>query len=139
MLAKGKGLVRGAYLKRVVAERLTGKRQEGFSNQHTERGTEQEPLARMAYAAETGNMIEQVGFIKHPSLMAGCSPDGTIDDTGGLEIKCVLPTVQIETIEKGGYPVTHRPPRKPSPPPSQRAASGNTAHTRRTTLPTPYC
>ena len=109
VLAKGKRLVRGAYLKRVVAERLTGKRQEGFSNQHTDRGTEQEPLARMAYAAETGNMIEQVGFIKHPSLMAGCSPDGTIDDTGGLEIKCVLPTVQIETIEKGGYPATHRP------------------------------
>ena len=109
VLAKGQGKVRGAYLKRVVAERLTGKRQEGFSSSHTERGNEQEPYARMSYEAETGNIVEEVGFIKHPTLRAGCSPDGKIDHNGGLEIKSVIPTVQIETIERGGYPVTHKP------------------------------
>lgn len=108
VLAKGAGKVRGAYLKRVVAERLTGKRQEGFSSPHTDRGNEQEPYARMAYSAETGNMVEEVGFIKHETLRAGCSPDGVIDLNGGLEIKSVIPTVQLETIERGKYPTTHK-------------------------------
>ena len=107
VLAKGAGKTRAAYLKRVVAERLTGKRQEGFSNPHTERGTEQEPYARMAYEAETGNIVEEVGFIKHSSLMAGCSPDG-LTECGGIEIKSVTPTVQIDTIESGKFPSTHK-------------------------------
>ena len=110
VLAKGEGKSRGAYLKKIVAERLTGRRQEqGFSTPDTERGTEQEPYARMAYEAETGNIVEEVGFIKHSSLMCGCSPDGLIDHNGGLEIKSVIPTVQIETIERGKYPPKHKP------------------------------
>ena len=93
-----------------MAERLTGKSQnQGFSTPDTERGIEQEPYARMAYEAETGNIVEEVGFIKHATLMAGCSPDGLIDHNGGLEIKSVIPTVQIETVEKGGYPSKHKP------------------------------
>lgn len=108
VLAKGEGKTRGAYLKRVVAERLTGKRQEGFSTPDTLRGKEQEPYARMAYEAETGNIVEEVDFIKHGTLLAGCSPDGLVDAKGGLEIKSVLPTVQLETIERGKHPSSHK-------------------------------
>jgi hypothetical protein len=72
-----------------------------------ERGSEFEPFARMAYEARAGVMIEEVGFIKHPDLEAGCSPDGLIGDAGGAEIKSVIPTVQVETIMKGGYPSEH--------------------------------
>lgn len=107
VMAKGEGRTRAAYLKRVVAERLTGKRSEGFSSVHTDRGTEQEPYARMAYEAWSGNIVDEVDFIRHGELMAGCSPDGLVGDNGGLEIKCVLPTVQIDTIEKGQYPRSH--------------------------------
>ena len=63
----------------------------------------------MSYEAETGNIVEEVGFIKHASLLAGCSPDGLIDHNGGLEIKSVIPTVQIETIARGKYPPKHKP------------------------------
>lgn len=107
VLAKGQGKTRTAYLRRLVAERLTGKPTEAYKNGHMDRGTEQEPFARMSYEEETGYMVEEVGFIPHPSLMAGCSPDGVIRPKGGVEIKSVIPTVQLETILKGGYPSEH--------------------------------
>lgn len=108
ILAKGSGKTRQGYLERVVMERLTGERSAGFSSYHTERGTEQEPLAKLAYEAETGNIVQEVGFIRHESLMAGCSPDGLIDEDGGMEIKSVIPSVQRKTVQKGGYPTCHK-------------------------------
>lgn len=108
VLAKGQGKTRAAYMRRVVAERLTGKPAETYKNGHMERGLEQEPFARMAYEALTGEPVEIVPFIKHATLMAGCSPDGLVGDDGGAQFKCVIPTVQIETIQAGGYPSEHR-------------------------------
>lgn len=108
VLAKGQGKTRAAYLRRIVTERLTGKPAETFSNAHTTRGTLQEPLARLAYEAHTGEPVEEVGFIKHAEIMAGCSPDGLIGSAGGGEFKCVIPTVQLETILGAEYPSEHR-------------------------------
>lgn len=108
ILAKGQGKMRVSYLRRIVAERLTGKPVETYSNAHMERGILQEADARAEYEAETGNLVQQVGFIKHPELAAGCSPDGLIDADGGGEIKSVIPTVQVETILAGGYPSEHK-------------------------------
>lgn len=109
ILAKGSGKTRASYLEKVVTERLTGIRSAGFSSIHTDRGTEQEKYARLAYEAETGNIVQEVGFIRHETLMAGASPDGLIDDDGGLEIKCVLPEIQMATIRRGKYPAGHKP------------------------------
>lgn len=107
VMAKGQGITRAKYMRRLVAERLTGKPAESYSNDHMLRGTEQEPYARLAYESLTGSLVQEVGFIKHSAIMIGCSPDGLIDDDGGLEIKSVLPTVQIETMERGGCPPAH--------------------------------
>ena len=109
ILAKGSGKTRAAYIEKVVTERLTGVRSAGFSSVHTDRGTEQEKYARLAYEAETGNIVQEVGFIRHGTLLAGCSPDGLIDDDGGLEIKSVLPEIQMKLWRRGKYPSTHRP------------------------------
>lgn len=111
VMAKGEGKTRKAYMVKLAAERLTGKPNGGeimFSNKHTDRGTEQEPFARLAYEAFTGSVVQEAGFIRHPLLMAGSSPDGLIEADGGVEIKSVIPTVQLETIEKGGFPSSHR-------------------------------
>ncbi len=108
VLAKGQGKTRAKYMRQVLAERLTGKPSETYHNAHMDRGIEQEPFARLAYEAKTGNLVQEVGFIKHPSLLAGCSPDGLIDEDGGAEIKSVIPAVQVDTIESGGYPSEHR-------------------------------
>jgi hypothetical protein len=108
ILAKGDGKMRRSYRRQVVAEMLTGKPVETYRGAHMERGQDQEPFARMAYIARTGNMVDGVEFIRHPKIAAGCSPDGLIDDDGGLELKSVIATVQIETILAGGYPSEHK-------------------------------
>lgn len=108
VLAKGQGKTRAAYLRRVVAEMLTGKPCETYKNAHMDRGNEQEPYARMEYEAATGELVEEVGFIRHPELPIGCSPDGLIGKKGGAEIKSVIPTVQLDTLLSGGYPPEHR-------------------------------
>lgn len=109
ILAKGEGKMRAKALRRIVAERLTGKPTESYSNGHMERGHEQEPRARMAYMLKTDNIVQQVGYVEHDTLLAGCSPDGLImGERRGAEIKCVIPTVQLETIERGNFPPEHR-------------------------------
>jgi hypothetical protein len=109
ILAGGKGKMRADYLRRIVAEILTGEPAETYSGPQTRRGEAQEPMARMGYEARTGYIVEPSPFIKHPELRAGCSPDGLIDDDGGFEAKSVIPAVQVATILEGGYPSEHKP------------------------------
>lgn len=108
VLAKGQGKTRATYLRRIVVERLTGVPTESYSNQHMERGIEQELFARAEYEMASGVLVEEAGFIKHQTLLAGGSPDGLVGDDGGIEIKSVIPTVQYETIIKGQYPSEHK-------------------------------
>jgi len=82
----GKGLQ--TYIYDLVAEYYSSQEKENFSNEHTERGNELEEQARGVYELETGNRVEQVGFISEGNYI-GVSPDGLIGETGGLEIKCV--------------------------------------------------
>lgn len=109
VLAKGQGKMRATYLRRVLAERLTGQPIETYRNAHMDRGQEQEPRAREAYEVETGELIEVPEFIPHPEIMAGCSPDGLIGTDGGGEFKCVIPTVQVDTLLRGTMPPEHKP------------------------------
>lgn len=82
----GKGLSTYAY--QLAVERITGKPQNTFKgNIHTERGNEFEPVARIEYEMNTGNIVEEVGFVEMDEFTGG-SPDGLVGDTGGLEIKC---------------------------------------------------
>ena len=73
-----------------AAERITNKKcdQDFFKNGHIDRGHELEPIAREAYTFETGNEVEEVGFIELDDFV-GCSPDGLINGKGLLEIKCL--------------------------------------------------
>jgi hypothetical protein len=48
----GEAAVRANYKAEIVAERLTGKRADGFTNAAIKWGTDAEPLARAAYEAE---------------------------------------------------------------------------------------
>ena len=81
----GKGLETLCWEK--AAEILTGKGHEQLENADITRGIELEDEARGAYTLETGNLVEQVGFVEYGEY-AGCSPDGLVNDDGGIEIKC---------------------------------------------------
>ena len=93
------------YMAQLVVEQITGTRQESFTNSAMQWGTDQEPFARGAYEAATGNMVDEIGFVNHPTiLMAGASPDGLIGDDGCVEIKCPNTATMIETLLTGSIP-----------------------------------
>lgn len=106
----GEAAGRANYRAELVAERLTGKASEGFTNSAMKWGTECEPLARAAYEAETGLMVVEVGMVQHPRIeMSGASPDGLCDEIGTLEIKCPETRTHIETIMSGKAPSKYIP------------------------------
>jgi putative phage-type endonuclease len=89
LIAGGKpGANRRSLITMLAVERLTGKCVETFQNDAMRRGTELEPEARAAYEAFTGELVEEVGFIPHPTLKyVGVSPDGLLGDDGMVELK----------------------------------------------------
>jgi hypothetical protein len=102
----GKSLTRKTYMLKLAGEILTGEPMESYSNQHMERGKEQEAEAREAYELMRDVDCQQVGFIVNGDK--GCSPDSLIGDDGGLEIKTALPHIQVERLLKGDLPAEHR-------------------------------
>lgn len=73
----------------LAVERLTRATVETFQNDAMRRGTELEPEARAVFEAQTGDLVDVVGFIPHPTLdYVGVSPDGLLGDDGMVEFKC---------------------------------------------------
>lgn len=101
----GEAAGRRNYRIQIVAELLTGLPQDGgFVSQDMKNGTEQEPFARAAYEVSRDVMVEQIGFVLHPSIERfGASPDGILAD-GMLEIKCPKATTHIEYLLGGVAP-----------------------------------
>jgi hypothetical protein len=95
----GEAASRRNYRAKLVVERLTGKAVRGFTTKAMEQGTEREPAARLAYEAETGASVLQVGLCLHDTLEAGASPDGLIAADGGLELKCPELATHLEYLK----------------------------------------
>lgn len=90
------------YAVQLAIEQLTGKRSmsSGYSNEHTERGHEQEPIARALYEEAHFVDVSNGGFFDCGS--AGCSPDGLVGDDGMIEIKSVISHIHYANIKRGG-------------------------------------
>lgn len=99
VMATGRGgaeaTTRRNYRMRLALEIVTGKViSDGFQgNRHTERGNELEPFARMSYESITGEIVEEVPFVKHKYLQCGVSPDGLVGNEGLVEFKAPIPAV----------------------------------------------
>ena len=95
----GYSATRDNYMAQLVCERLTGEKGESFTNAAMQHGTDTEPLARAAYESLKDVLVDEVGFVPHPSIiMAGASPDGLVGDDGLLEIKCPNTATHIDTL-----------------------------------------
>ena len=77
-----------AYLCELLAERLLGMPLDGAATAWTERGTELEQEAALAYEIQTGVTVERVGLVTSDDGRAACSPDRLAGEDGGVEIKC---------------------------------------------------
>jgi len=81
----GKGLETLCYQK--VAEIMTGKGKENYTNEDMERGNLLEGMARSSYSIETGNIVDEVAYFDFNENVGG-SPDGLVGTDGLIEIKC---------------------------------------------------
>lgn len=103
----GWGAGRANYRAQLIAERLTGRPAESFTNAAMQWGVEMEAEARIAYEAHILAPVEQVSFIDHPRIaMSGASPDGLVGDVGLVEIKCPNTSTHIDTLR--GAPIADK-------------------------------
>ena len=107
-IKSGESASRRNYKIQLVSERLTGERQESYINQAMQDGIDREQFARDRYVQEQGR-VEEVGFVKHPTLEAGASPDGMVGDDGILEIKCPMGSTHTETLMTQDIPSKYVP------------------------------
>ena len=111
VMAQGKGgapsATRRNYMGELLCERLTGKKADGFTTKEMEWGVTNEPIARSLYEAKMGVMVQETGGMEHPGIQWWWgSPDGIIEDDGGIEIKC-LNTMNHLDVMMSGKIATH--------------------------------
>lgn len=114
MLAKiktGEAAARRDLRLRLVCERLTGQSQEDvFVSKDMLRGVEKEGEAIAIYETLTGEIVRPVGYLAHPELTAGCSPDGQIGNyTGIVEVKCPKSATHLRYLRSRQAPSDYLP------------------------------
>ena len=106
---------RTRYLWQIVTERLTGQPVQMPDAAPLRWGRENEDAARTAYLFTSSAKLTETGFVAHPTLACGASPDGLLSDDsdpdgmfGLIEIKCPWNTqVHLETW-LNGMPEDHQ-------------------------------
>jgi hypothetical protein len=100
---------------KLALEDITGRSLDGdgYRSADMEYGSKREPDARLAYEAQTGVLLETVGFIRCEDLAIGTSPDGLIRDgeriEGGVELKCPTSPVHLDYLRGGVIPADYLP------------------------------
>jgi len=90
------------YALQLALEQIKGCKSEFiFSNDHMERGHEQEPVARMLYEDMYFVDVDNGGFFDHETY--GDSPDGLVGKDGVIEIKSVIASTHYATLTRGSF------------------------------------
>jgi len=98
----GYGAARKNYMMELLCQRLTGNREEGFTNAAMQRGNDLEPMARGRYEIENDVLVIEEALIDHKTIEGfAASPDGMVGDKGLLEIKCPNTATHIDFIRTG--------------------------------------
>lgn len=95
------------YALQLALERITQRKAVfSFTNEHMERGHEQEPVARMLYEDENFVSVSNGGFFDCGDY--GDSPDGLVGDDGIIEIKSVIASTHFATLQRGSFDPAYR-------------------------------
>jgi predicted phage-related endonuclease len=98
------------YCMEILCERLTLVAAEHFVSKPMKFGADYEDEARRAYELKTEWMVDQTGFVLHPSFdFAGASPDGLVGTEGGLEVKVPNTATHLEYLLADVVPEEYRP------------------------------
>lgn len=93
------------YLNQKLCERWTGGpllQLQGIFD--VEQGQILEERAKPAFTLQTGLELTSVAFVETDNAKVGCSPDGLIGETSGVEIKCPRIDTQIGRLLAGVLP-----------------------------------
>jgi putative phage-type endonuclease len=102
---KGWGASRANYAAQLIAERLTGVAESGFTSAAMQHGIDTEAAARAAYSFMQDVEVIEAPFVRHLRLAwSGASPDGFVGDDGLVEIKCPNTATHITTLRGGEIP-----------------------------------
>ena len=97
------------YINELIAQKITGEIPEFYTNDSMARGTELEPYAKAAYEFINDVEVVEVGLCLHDDYECGASPDGLVNDDGGIEIKCPLPHNHVAYLRAGEVPGKYMP------------------------------
>lgn len=87
------------YMNKLLAEWLSGKPEEDYTNGYMDRGHELEDEARDYLEFQTDLEIEKVGLVyANKRKLISASPDGLIGKDGGCEINCPIGSTQIKYL-----------------------------------------
>lgn len=94
----------------IIAERITGQSIGVGTTAAMQWGIDHEGDARVAYQVETGEVVDLVGFVLHPTIARlGASPDGLVGADGLVEIKCPNTVTHLKRIATGVVPDEYKP------------------------------
>ena len=104
--SKGEAAARRDLRLALVCERLTGRPVDGgYVSADMRRGREMEAAAVRAYEARQGVFVKRAGFLRHPTLPIGCSPDAYVGDFAGiLECKAPRSATHLDYLRGGRVP-----------------------------------
>lgn len=104
------GVNRKNLIARLAVERITGVCADTFQNEAMRRGTELEAEACASYEAETGDFVEHIAFVVHPSYdFIGVSPDGLVGDEDLTEFKCPASMHKhLSALQTGDHAVEYK-------------------------------
>ncbi len=84
---------------KIAVEQINGTSLESdYTNEHMDRGHEEEPIARMLYESETFSTVTNGGF--YDDGFEGGSPDGLVGDDGLIEIKSAIPSMHFARVKR---------------------------------------
>lgn len=90
------------YAAEIAVSQITGLRPESnFTNDHMQRGHDEEPLARMDYENQYFCEVTNGGFFDLGYI--GCSPDGLVGTDGVIEIKSAIPSIHFARVNKQSF------------------------------------
>ena len=94
-----------AYMRQLAGERIIEKKEESFQNAAMRRGIELEPEARNFYEFRNDIEVQEIGMCyKNKRRLYSCSPDGLVEESGCIEIKCPSLAVHIGYLSDNKLP-----------------------------------
>lgn len=110
VLAKPSSEKHKKYIYTLAGEIETGQCADNYINPAMAWGIDHESDAIAWYNARYDVEVQSVGFVLHPTIdRAGCSPDGFITPSLGLEVKCPTTPTHIEYLSSGELPEDYKP------------------------------